>query len=85
MRLERLVNDIFLKFFFNMSRYVPLRYSDEDERDISKKFDHPDKYTFSPQSELLLFQGQNPHTFESLTAQPIVIERIRNLIWNACD
>ena len=51
-----------------MGRYVPLRYPDEDEREISKKkIDHLAKYTFSPQSELL-FQGQNAHTFGSLTA-----------------
>lgn len=68
MGLVALLIDIFSNFFFYLAHNASLDWTDEDERDLPKKVDQPAKYTFSPQSEFPLFQGQNAHTFDSLTA-----------------
>ena len=72
-RLETLLIEISLNFFFYVDEDTSLTQNGEYRRVISKKLNHSAKYTFSPQLELLLFQGQNAHTFGSLTAEPSVL------------
>ena len=56
-RLETLLIEISLNFFFYVDQDASLTQNDEYGRVVSKKFNHSAKYTFSPHSESLLFQG----------------------------
>ena len=68
--------NIFEKFFLDVAQYACVIQPDEDVTDLSKILDHLGKSTFSSQSQDFIFQDQNAHTFDSLTAEPIVIERM---------
>ena len=81
--LETLLIEISLNFFFCVDQDASVMQTDEYGRVISKKLYHSAKHT-APIRTPPIFQGQNAHTFDSLTAEQIVIERIRNLMWNAC-
>ena len=81
-RLETLLIEIFQNFLFYLALGTTQSVPDQNVKVIFKKFNHPAKFTFLSQSEALQYEAFYAATFGSLTAEPIVIEKIRNPIPN---